>query len=531
VAPGHSSRAGLNGAGGWTARRSSAVALIGKTPSVLRYHWLASILIAAGVALRVLAQMAYHPAIIYIDTLKYLYGSWPGSDPIGYKVPLKLILFVGDLGTVEVVQHLLGIAIAVTLYVVMLRRGLPRWLSALAIAPVLLDAYQVQVESMIMPDIWFEALVVAGLAVLLWRRVPGMRLALIGGALLGASAGIRQIGEVLIIPALIFVVAMGGGWRKIVQNGTAVACAFALAVLLYLSASYQLAGHFWISRSSVSLTYGRMASVADCTTLKLPKVEQPLCPTKAQQTRGPDWLDHGKYSPLRLYDETLPIDQLANTDELVAKFNRAVERQQPTRVISGILRDSVKLFAVNRITSPGDTPIVRWQFQRHFPTVQYGPWIMVRDNAIWLDTGSFNSSNLEQLNPAYGGAPQVDKPIAAFLRWYQVHGGYTPGPLYLLCIIAGLGGSVLAFMRRPRARAARPAALASLFFFATGVIMLAGSDLFEFTWRYQIPAIVTLPPAGALGIGALILAARKPRAPVPADAVAERAPEMAAQAP
>jgi hypothetical protein len=531
AAPWHSFREGEGGAGGWIARRNSAVALIGKTPSVLRYHWLASIVIAAGVALRVLAQMAYHPAIIYIDTLKYLYHSWPGADPVGYKVPLKVILFAGDLGTVEFVQHLLGIAIAVTLYVVMLRRRLPRWLSALAIAPVLLDAYQVQVESMIMPDIWFEALVVAGLAVLLWRPVPSIPLALTGGALLGTSAGMRQIGEVLIIPALIFVVAIGGGWRKIVQNGTAVACGFALAVLFYLSASYQLTGHFWISRSSVSLTYGRMASVADCATLKLPKVEQPLCPTKVQQANGPDWLDHGAYSPLRTYDEILPIAQLGEKDQLVANFNSAVERQQPTRVISGILSDSVKLFAVDRITSPGDTPIVRWQFQRKFPTAQYGPWISVRDNAIWLDTGSYVSSNLEKLNPAYGGAPQVDKPIAAFLRWYQLRGGYTPGPLYLLCVLAGLAGSVLAFMRRPRARAARPAALASLLFFATAVIVLGGSDLFEFTWRYQIPAIVTLPPAGALGIGALILAARKPRAPVPADTVAGPAPEMAAQAP
>ncbi len=109
---------------------------------MLRVHWLASILIALGIVLRALAQMAYHPAIIYIDTLKYLYDAWPGSDPVGYKVPLKAILLVGDLGTVEVVQHLLGVAIAITMYVVMIRRGVPRWIGALAIAPVLLDAYQ-----------------------------------------------------------------------------------------------------------------------------------------------------------------------------------------------------------------------------------------------------------------------------------------------------------------------------------------------------------------------------------------------------
>ena len=536
-----------NGAGG-PGRRTplrravlAPLALAGRIPAMLRTHWLASILIAGGVVLRALAQMAYHPAIIYIDTLKYLYDNWPGSDPVGYKVPLKAILPVGDLGTVEVVQHLLGIAIAVTLYAVMVRRGVPRWLGAIAVAPVLLDAYQVQVEAMIMPDIWFEALVVAGLAVLLWRPVPGMRLALIGGALLGASTGIRQAGEVLVIPALIFVLAMGGGWRKIVQNATAVICGFALALLFYLSADYQLAGHFWISRSSVSLTYGRMASVADCTTLRLPKAERGLCPSKTQQAQGPDWLDHSVYSPLRTFDESLPANLLGDKGQLVANFNKAVERQQPLRVMSGILHDSVKLFAVTRLTSPGDTPIVRWQFQRHFPTVQYGPWISVRNNAIWLDVGSLESSTLQELNPAFGGAPQVDKPIAAFLRSYQVRGGYTPGPLFALSLIAGLAGSVLAFMRRRRGAAARPgtarvtaarqAAVACLFFFATGALVLGVSDLFEFTWRYQIPAIVTLPPAGALGIGALIIAARRPRDQVAADTVSGRAPEMAAPAP
>ncbi|HEX6932141.1 MAG TPA: hypothetical protein VF162_08370 [Streptosporangiaceae bacterium] len=524
-------RARLAGPGGWSGRRRGIVARIRRIPAVLQHHWLASILIALGVVLRALAQMAYHPAIIYIDTLKYLYDAWPGSDPVGYKVPLKAILAVGTLGTVEVVQHLLGIGIAITMYVVLVRRGVPRWLGALAIAPVLLDAYQVQVESMIMPDIWFEALVVAGIAVLLWRPQPGMKLALIGGALLGASTGIRQVGEVLIIPALIFVVAMGGGWRKILQNAVAVTCAFALAVLFYLSADYQLAGHFWVSRSSVSLTYGRMAGAVDCATINLPKIERPLCPTKKLQAMGPDWLDHGAYSPLRLYDETLPIAYLGQKNTLVADFNRRVERQQPQRVISAILHDSVKLFALNRYTSPGDTPIVRWQFQRHFPTAQYGPWISVRDNKIWLDIGSLQSSTLTLLNPAYGGAPQVNKPIAAFLRWYQLRGGYTPGPLFALCLIAGLAGSVIAFWRRPRFAAARPAAVGCVFFFAAGVIVLGVSDLFEFTWRYQIPALITLPPAAALGIAAVILAARKPREPVHADAVPGRAPEMAAQAP
>src|SRR5215469_765074 len=132
AAPEHAPPASSNGAAAQAGRAPllrSGLAIVGKTPAMLRTHWLASILIAGGIVFRALAQMAYHPAIIYIDTLKYLYDAWPGSDPVGYKVPLKMILaFGGNLSAVEFIQHVLGIAIAVTLYWVLVRRGTPRWL-------------------------------------------------------------------------------------------------------------------------------------------------------------------------------------------------------------------------------------------------------------------------------------------------------------------------------------------------------------------------------------------------------------------
>jgi hypothetical protein len=48
-------------------------------------------------------------------------------------------------------------------------------------------------------------------------------------------------------------------------------------------------------------------------------------------------------------------------------------------------------------------------------------------------------------------------------------------------------------------------ALACLLFFLTGAAVLVLSDVFEFSWRYQLPALVTLPAAGALGITAIRL--------------------------
>jgi hypothetical protein len=48
-------------------------------------------------------------------------------------------------------------------------------------------------------------------------------------------------------------------------------------------------------------------------------------------------------------------------------------------------------------------------------------------------------------------------------------------------------------------------------FFLSAVKKTKVSDQFEFSWRYQLPAIVTLPPAGALGIAVVIRSIRTRR--------------------
>src|SRR5262249_1739259 len=140
--------------------------------STARVHWLATALLAGGPGQRGLPPVASPPARPYVGTPKYPYHPWPGAAPPGHNVLIKNHLVFGDLGTVALVQHLLGLAIAVAIYVLLMRREAPRWLAAIAITPVLLDAYQLQAEQTIMPDVWFEALAVAGIVVLLWQRAP-----------------------------------------------------------------------------------------------------------------------------------------------------------------------------------------------------------------------------------------------------------------------------------------------------------------------------------------------------------------------
>ena len=214
-----------------------AVLLLGR-------HRLLALLLAAGLVLRVLALIAYRPALLYIDSLKYVYTAWPGTDPVGYKVPLRLMLLVGNPETVAAVQHLVGLAMAVAIYVLLVRRGVARWLSACATAPLLLDAYQIQIEQMIMPDVWFEVLIAAGLAILLWRPALTLPAAVAAGLLLGCTVTVREIGAVLIVPAFLYTVASSGGWQPALRTGAALGAAFAVPAAVYCSISYISNGHF-----------------------------------------------------------------------------------------------------------------------------------------------------------------------------------------------------------------------------------------------------------------------------------------------
>lgn len=481
-------------------------------------HWTIAILIAAGLALRILAVIAYRPALLYVDTIKYLYNSYPGADPVGYKLPLKLILAVGNLQLVAIVQHLLGLAVAVTIYLVLVRLGCPRWLAALGAAPVLLDGYQIQLEQTIMPDVWFEALIVAGIAVLLvaatrgsgvpgrasgWRgRLPaGLGIVVLAGVLLGLSATIRQVGEILIVPALVYLVVAGGGWRIVLTKLIVMTFAFAVPILGYMTGSKVISGHFWLASGSISIsTYGRLAAAADCATLRVPAFERALCPTARQRSRGIDWLDHDAHSPLKTYTAPAGLNRYA----VIAQFDHQVAEQQPLRVAAATASDAVKLFALTRTSSQEGTPISRWQFQDFYPA--YPSWVTVaRSGQIVFglrNTAAGGPLIRHPLEPRYGGRAQVTRPVASFLRGYQLGGGYTPGPALALLTLAGLLGSALLLVRGLGDRNRR-LALGCWLFFGCGIAVLVISDAFQFSWRYQLPALGTLPPAGILGIVAV----------------------------
>jgi hypothetical protein len=463
-------------------------------PARLPTHWPFLTLLALGVLLRAVVMVGYRPAIFYIDSFASYLLPLPtldptGQDPIGYDLYLLgPIARIGDLTAVVAVQHLLGLGIAVAGYALLRRKGAGRWLAALATAPVLLDAYQVQIEHNLMSDPLFEALLVAALVVLAWPARPGWPVVVAAGLLLGFAATVRQVGEVMVLPLLLYVLVAGGRWRHRLALGTAAVACFALPVAGYASYYHGFTGRYALSHAGADALYGRVATFVDCTGLDLPAEERILCPATPRSGRpGPDYWAHDPASPF------FALQQRSGdrTDALARDFALRAIRHQPVDFLASVGADAGKVLSWARADQSATDPTVeRWRYQTGFPTFP---------DLVTIDS-------ISQLSHQYGdGDPVAVMPVAQALRGYQLSVGYTPGPVLAVAVLLGLAG----WRRAP----------AALLFLAGGLLVLLAGDVVVFSWRYQLPGYLLLPIAGALGLAAL----RRPapvQFPEPADEAA-----------
>src|SRR5438034_7459481 len=131
-----------------------------------------------------------------------------------------------------------------------------------------------------MPDVMFEACIVAGLAALLWHPRPRTALVITGGLFLGASATARQVGEIFLLPALAYLLVSLPQWRRRLAQGAILCAAFALPILAYCTAALAVTGHFRLSYTGANELYGRLVLAGDCRKLALPAGERALCPSR-----------------------------------------------------------------------------------------------------------------------------------------------------------------------------------------------------------------------------------------------------------
>lgn len=461
----------------------------------LRRHWFVTLLLIAGIALRVLAVLAYQPAILYIDSFRYLANLddlWPGDlNPIGYELILTPLLTVGDLRFVTIVQHLAGLGMAIAIYALLLRHGARRWLAALATAPVLLDAYQLQIEQNIMSDVWFQVLLVATVWVLTWRGQPTPQHAAAAGVLLGFAVIVRVVGIALLVPAVAYLVVAGSrwvskaGWRRIGLRAVAMTVGFAVVMGSYAAYFRATTGYWGLTGSASPVVYGRAATIADCSQIPAGTWERAVCPAEPRDQRlGVDWYTHHPDSPRK--SVALPLTE--SMGEVQSSFAWQVFANQPVDLATAIAVDFLKGFRPVPVDAPGDVPVDRWQFQTSYPFYPPG------------------EEHAREVASHFTDEPlSVSVPEAGFLRTYQMSIGYTPGPLLGLALLAGIAGGIgIGSARRSGIRAA------SLLTSGIGFTVLITAAAFEFSWRYQLPSLVLLPMAGVLGVTAFTGPLRRP---------------------
>jgi hypothetical protein len=445
-----------------------------------RRHWLFLVVFGIGLALRVVTQIAYRPSLLYIDSYTYLsdlHDLNPSkiSQPIGYILfLLRPVLSVANLAVVAGVQHVIGLGMGVAIYVLVVRLGARRWVAVLAAVPVLLDAYQLQIEQNIMSETLFQALILAAVVLLLWKRPLTVPVLAIGGALLGLSATVRAVGVALIFAAIVFTLVAGrGGWERL-RRAAIIGVAFVCVVGAYCGYAWIKSGDFELSRGDAYLLYGRAATIVDCRGLDLPAYERVLCPKEPLDDRlGPN--DYAHHSP---YPGRVMVPPGKDRDEVLRDFARRVFTNQPLDLAKHVATDFLKGFSLWRRTFPGDVTLARWQFQREYPTYEQDPIPAVRTYG--------------------GGTPHVGEPLAVFLRGYQLSVGYVPGAVLGVAFIAALLAA--AGVGRARRSGLRAACLLPAL---CGLTVLFAADFFHFSWRYQLPALVLAPLSGALALTAL----------------------------
>jgi hypothetical protein len=445
---------------------------------VLRRHWIFAGLVVLAAALRGVVLVAYHPALIFPDSVRYLQyahnftaGHW-SPDALrqsGYSVAIIPVMLLHALWLIPLAQHLAGLATAGLVYAVLIRSGARPWLAAAATLPVLFDPLQLVLEQYVLTDIGAMLLIMAALVVLVWRRDgPRKREAAAAGLLLGVAVTFRDQDLIMIVPAALFLLATVRPWRLLLTRLAAVAGCFLVPVIGYLGWFAAAHGQWNFTTFDGAFLYGRVADFASCQGLELPAYERPLCPTQPVALRNADFYTWNPKSPQWTFTPPAGMSR----DAVVRDFSLRILRHQPASYAEAVGRDLLYGFSPVRGAGPE----------------QYSPAYLQFSTSIRPDRQAYASV------AALGyPAPALEPGPAAFLadygRWV-----YLPGPVLAAGLVLALGGLVIG---RARGRAMDTA---TLLFTASAIAVLLPPAMFAtFDWRYQLPQLSLIPVGAVLG--------------------------------
>jgi hypothetical protein len=490
---------------------SSATASPARRTSPLAVHAPFLVALLVGLTLRVVVMVAYRPALLFPDSFGYLNRAhdfeMTHTRPGGYSLVLKPITALTDsLVAVSAVQHLIGIGLAVAIYVFLLRRAVPRWAATLATLPLLLDPLQLTLEHYVLSDLLFEALLVAACLTLLWNRRPGWFAMALAGFLAASTGIVRGAGTAVLAVFVVAALCLRVPWHKILV----LLVGAALPLVPYLMAFHAAFGTYAVSNAGPRFLYARIAPKVYCPGVDLPRYEKALCPKQPLGHRpNTDYFMWGGHRAPQWQVKPPPgMTQL----EMVKDFDKRVIRAEPVVYAKAVLIDLGGGFAPVRTYDVPGYPASYWLFADHY-------WSMDR----WLHS------------PALSHEPALedttyDAGAARFMTTYR-HWVWTPGPLLAALLLA----AAVAVAGFGRARRSGDRVAVGLLAGCCLLTLATGAAVSGFSWRYQLPQLPMFSTAGVLAIAALVRG-RRPGTPPEeqrlrpldrvADLLVQRTPEL-----
>jgi hypothetical protein len=463
--------------------------LPGHEARFVRRHALFGAILLAAAAVRVIVMLGFPGAILIPDSADYVSVALRMQPfvirPDGYPAMLWLLRPFHSLAAVIGVQHALGMGIGVAGYALLRRKGLPGWGATLAMVPVLLSGYALQLEHFLLSDTLFAFLVMLAIVAVMWWPDPPLWICALTGLLLAAATLVRSQGLPLLVVFLACLLIRFARWRTIV-NVLVMCVAFAIPVAGYAEWFDSVHGTFQITSSDGAYLYATAITFADCATIKPPADERRLCLNVPVSRRYYSQIYIWSDGPLR----TLPGGAFGNlANRLGTAFALRAIRAQPLdylRVVWSCFWEDFRLDKDNEATATLQRESAQLQRDEMFPAALAPP-------------PAYADHYYDAYDPA-GPDLRVVQPYAGWIREYQ-RVIVVSGPLLGVILLTGLAGLALAWRR-----IGGPALLPWL----TGlVLVLAPAASASVGGRYLVCAVAPLCVAAAIGIqqGA-VLAAR-----------------------
>jgi hypothetical protein len=364
------------------------------------------------------------------------------------------------------------VIIAMIIYALLrVRFRLPAWGATLAAAPVLLDAYEIQLEHLVLSDVPFTFLVIVVVALLLWCANPSWKVGAAVGLLLGVASLTRSVGLPVLLAVVVYLLARRVRWQVI--GATVALCALPMAAYAAWFQAYY--GRFSMTESNGVFLYARVYKFADCNKIQPPTEEIPLCVQadhKLPFSQDGIW---NRRSPLH----RVPAPRFTELQNTIAgDFAKRAIMAQPGDYLKVVAGDFFRVFKWNRTVFPDRDTYEEYEFRTHSAALP--DWRMSQDKTADQEAAAYERGR---------ASTQIAEPFAGIIRTYQ-DVVYLRGSLLGGILLVGLAGMVPLWRRFGGA---------ALLPWTTAVgLLLAPAATAEFDYRYILPATPLACIAAAL---------------------------------